>query len=184
MKALPVLLSGLVMLVTLAGVEAGQSVDLGAEGAFGFRASVEGESFEARFGRFEVAPQLNEERQPQGLSVEIDMADIDSGNADRDAEMQLPEWFDSAAHPVAGFRAAMIRTGGRGRHIAEGELQIKGVTRPVEVPFFWVARGNRLELRGEFVLDRRWFGVGPEDDGSVAASVTVFFDLAWEAGEN
>jgi polyisoprenoid-binding protein YceI len=107
------------------------------------------------------------------------MTAIDSGNADRDAEMRLTEWFDTAAHPVASFRTQEVRPGPQGGYVARGELRIKGIRRPIAVPFSWQSGPQGLRMTGEVTLDRRWFGVGPGDDISVAAEVVVFFDLAW-----
>jgi hypothetical protein len=36
-------------------------------------------------------------------------------------------------------------------------------------------------MHGEIDLDRRWFDVGPLDDSSVDATVSVFFSLGWDA---
>ncbi len=152
-------------------------------GHFGFRATVEGEEFEARFADFEVVPRLGANRLPTGFSVAVTLAGTDSGNADRDAEMQLAEWFDSGVHPLATFEAREVAARPGGGFAASGALTIKGVSRPLTVPFDWRADARGLALRGAVELDRRWFGVGPEDDSSVAAPVTVFFDLMWHGDE-
>ena len=178
MNALPGLAWVLVFPLACAGVQAAEPVGA-PEGPFGFRANVEGEQFEARFGRFAVVPRLDAERLPTGFSVEVDMFAIDSGNSDLDTEMQTAEWFDTAAYPVATFLAQDVAIGPQGGYVAKGELEIKGVRRAFEVPFTWQTGPRRFELRGEAGLDRRWFGVGPGDESSVAARVTVFFDLSW-----
>lgn len=180
MNAPATLTIAFLMLSLSLGAQAAQAVRM-TEGSFGFRATVEGEQFEARFGDFLVLAQLGPGRLPTGFTVEIAMAAIDSGNADRDAEMQLSEWFDTAAHPVARFQAQAVEKDLEGGYVAKGELQIKGVRRALAVPFAWHTDPHRLRLSGQVRLDRRWFGVGPEDDSSVAAEVTVFFQLAWGA---
>jgi polyisoprenoid-binding protein YceI len=171
----------MIALLMLSLAPGGQAQQAGrmTEGGFGFRASVEGEPFEAHFGDFSVVPQLSPERQPTGFAVEVVMTAIDSGNADRDAEMRLTEWFDTAAHPVASFRTQEVRPAPQGGYVARGELRIKGIRRPIAVPFSWQSGPQGLRMTGEVTLDRRWFGVGPGDDISVAAEVVVFFDLAW-----
>lgn len=148
-------------------------------GSFGFRAQVEGERFEARFTDYRVLPSLDTAGRPLGFEVEVDLGAIDSGDPERDAEMRRPEWFDVERHPQASFSAVRVASGPEGGLIAEGELRLKGVSQPIAVPFTWDRDGDRLEMRGGVELDRRWFGIGPADDGSVAAGVQVFFDLAW-----
>ncbi|MCG6966476.1 MAG: YceI family protein [Chromatiaceae bacterium] len=148
---------------------------------FGFRAVVEGEAFEATFGRFAVTPSLGAQRRPLGFDVEVDLHAIDSGNADRDAEMATSAWFDVARYPSARFRATRVEAVPAGGYLAHGDLSLKGVTRPVTVAFTWQPGPRQIEMRGQVELDRRWFGVGADEDSSVAAGVTVFFDLAWLA---
>lgn len=152
---------------------------LQADSRFGFRAVVEGEAFEARFGRFSVTPLLDADRQPVGFTVEVDLNATDSGSVERDAEMRGADWFDVAGHPRARFHGLAVEPAGQGGFVTRGELELKGVTRPLAVPFSWTVRPAGMQMTGQVELDRRWFGVGPADDSSVAAGVTVYFDLLW-----
>jgi len=178
MRALPGL-TALLMVLSCSSTARATPPDHLTEASFGFRATVESEQFEARFGDYSVVPRLGPGLRPTGFAVEIAMAAIDSGNIDRDAEMQLSEWFDTATHPTARFHAQEVGHTLQDGYVARGAVNIKGVARSIEVPFSWQSATGRLRMMGEIVLDRRWFGVGPADDSSVAAEVTVFFDFAW-----
>ena len=151
------------------------------ERRFGFHAVVEGEAFEARFLRFGVVPRIGPQRMPDGFEVRIDLRAIDSGNRDRDAEMQTPEWFDVEAHPFARFRSTTVERDSQGGFVTRGKLTIKGVTQPVAVPFDWQPTAGGASMQGRVELDRRRFGVGPDDVSGVEATVRVFFDLEWSA---
>jgi polyisoprenoid-binding protein YceI len=150
------------------------------QGRFVFRAVVEGEPFVAEFRRFEVTPAIDPAAMPTGFDVEIDLAAIDSGNRDRDREMASREWFDLAEHPAARFRSTAVTPLGDGAYVVAGDLAIKGAVRRIEIPFDWRSDGSSAAMRGRVDLDRRWFGVGPDDDSSVGATVSVSFDLQWE----
>jgi polyisoprenoid-binding protein YceI len=69
--------------------------------------------------------------------VEITMASIDTRNAERDEHVRSSQILDVAGHPQLTFTAtgvAPARTGRRARHpryTVEGDLTIRGVTRPV-----------------------------------------------------
>lgn len=152
-------------------------------GVFGFRATVEGEQFEARFKDFAVRPRLDVKRLPTGFVVQVGLRDIDSGNADLDDEMATADWFDVVAYPVARFQADEVVVTPQGGFAANGELTIKGVQRSIAVPFSWQLTPREIRMRGELTLDRRLFGVGPQDDSSVGAWVSVFFDLVWDVDE-
>jgi polyisoprenoid-binding protein YceI len=148
---------------------------------FGFRAVVEGEPFTAEFQRYTVNPVVDAAGMPTGFDLTVELREVDSGNAERDREMMGREWFDVAAHPVAHFLSTTVGTGAQGRFVVAGELRIKGAARAIEIPFDWQSTGAGAVMRGAIDLDRRWFGIGPEDDTSVGATVSVFFNLAWDA---
>jgi polyisoprenoid-binding protein YceI len=64
------------------------------------------------------------------VSAEIDLASLDTGNADRDAHTLSPELLDVASRPTMTYRST--RVSGKGEEWSmEGELTIGGVTRPV-----------------------------------------------------
>jgi len=148
---------------------------------FGFRALVEGEPFTAEFRRFEVSPVTDRAGMPTGFDVTVQLGGIDSGDRDRDREMAAREWFDTAVHPLAYFRSTAVKRIADGHFVVAGELSIKGVARRIEIPFDWQSGDSSAAMHGEIDLDRRWFDVGPLDDSSVDATVSVFFNLGWDA---
>jgi polyisoprenoid-binding protein YceI len=72
-------------------------------------------------------------------TAEIAIESIDTRNAERDAHIRSSEIMDVANHPVMTFAAtgvAPARTGRRARHPrygVDGDLTIRGVTRPVHL---------------------------------------------------
>ena len=98
-----------------------------------------------------------------------------------------PEFFDAERHPEIAFRSTAVRLGGDGEAEVDGELTIRGVTRPV------TARGHYapprpssfgeiagLQLRTSF--DRREFGFDwqmelPGGGNAVGWEVRVDIDL-------
>jgi polyisoprenoid-binding protein YceI len=71
--------------------------------------------------------------------IEIAMASIDTRNAERDEHVRSSQILDVAGHPHLTFTATAIhpaRTGRRARHPrynVDGDLTIRGVTRPVSL---------------------------------------------------
>ena len=173
----------LVPLLLTAGLLYGTAVagtaELQADRRFGFRVMVEGEPLEAVFSRFEVKPQWDARRRPLGFRVEVDLRRAESGVVDVDTEMRGAEWFDTERHPLAHFHTSGVDAGANGTYLMHGGLTLKGVTRRLSIPFDWEAGPTAVRMSGEITLDRRWFGVGPEDVSSVAAEVLVSFELAW-----
>jgi polyisoprenoid-binding protein YceI len=62
----------------------------------------------------------------------IDMASVDTSNAQRDEDVKGENFFDVASHPSMTFRSTGIRPHG-GDILVDGDLTIKGVTHPVEL---------------------------------------------------
>lgn len=99
------------------------------------------------------------------LAVEVDMASVDTGNADRDAHLRSSDLLDVALRPTMSFRAHDLRGHGD-EWVLVGDLTIGDVTRPltldVEVGGIEVfpVDGRRhagFEARGE--IRRKDFGL-------------------------
>jgi polyisoprenoid-binding protein YceI len=84
---------------------------------------------------------------------------------DRDRHLRTPDFLDAARHPELRFELRGARTGGDGL-VLDGDLTIRGTTRPVQLTGRLTAVGvldpygdERLGLEAETVIDRRDFGV-------------------------
>ena len=62
----------------------------------------------------------------------IDMTSFNTGNEQRDGDVKGENFLDVANHPTMTYRSTGIRQDGE-VIIADGELTIKGITRPVEL---------------------------------------------------
>ncbi|WP_281825647.1 cytochrome b/b6 domain-containing protein [Jannaschia rubra] len=83
------------------------------------------------------------------------------------------DFLSSEAFPTATFDAA-IRAEGEG-YVADGTLDLRGVTIPLVMPFTLDLEGDRAVMAGQVMLDRRDFGMGETypDESSVGFGVTV-----------
>jgi polyisoprenoid-binding protein YceI len=122
-------------------------------------------------------------------------ARVDSISVAEPAEMRAsvlgPEFFDAERHPEIGFRSTELRLGDDGRAEVDGELTIRGVTRPVTGSGHYAAPREAgygeiagLELRTSF--DRREFGFDwqaelPGGGDAVGWNVEVEIDLLLKA---
>jgi cytochrome b561/polyisoprenoid-binding protein YceI len=126
-----------------------------------FESSWSGQPVRGRFERWRAdivfAPEALERSH---LKVTVDVASVNTGDAQRDAALPAQDWFDSDAHPQATFTARRFRKTGDGRFVALGELELRGVTHPLELPFQLDVTGGRAEAHGTAVLDRTAFGIG------------------------
>jgi polyisoprenoid-binding protein YceI len=68
------------------------------------------------------------------LEVEIDTATVDTRDETRDAHLRSGDFFGVEDHPTISFRSTGVRPGaGEAEWKVDGELTIRGVTRPVTV---------------------------------------------------
>jgi cytochrome b561/polyisoprenoid-binding protein YceI len=94
------------------------------------------------------------------VTVTIDMASAKTGDPQRDASLPAPDWFDTANHPSAVFTASRFTQSGEGRYVAHGTLTLRGVSKPLDLPFQLKIDGANATVSARASLDRIAFGVG------------------------
>jgi polyisoprenoid-binding protein YceI len=105
------------------------------------------------------------------------------------AHVLSPEFFDAENHPEVTFTSSEVDVRDDGTAIVDGELTIKGITRPVHATGTWTAPapdafGNtRGHLNLEAVVDRTEFDMNwnvplPSGGKALANEVTLTVDLS------
>ncbi|MQY06234.1 YceI family protein [Actinomadura macrotermitis] len=103
------------------------------------------------------------------VTAEIDLASIDTGNTQRDEHVRTGDFLDVEHFPTMTYRSTALRPDG-GDFVLEGELTLRGRTRPVELklepggfgpdPFRADGGGARAGFTATGEIDRLEFGVG------------------------
>jgi polyisoprenoid-binding protein YceI len=123
------------------------------------------------------------------LELTIQADSINTGNSDRDAHLRGNDFFDMEQFPTITFKSTSVDKVADDEYRVHGDLTIKGVSRPVTIPFEvsgpvqdpW---GNvRIGLEGRTEVNRKdWgvnFNVALEAGGLlVSDKVTLEFDVA------
>ncbi len=151
-----------------------------AQSSLTFAGTQAGEKFTGKFSRFSAAISLD----PQNLAaahieVTVDVASAVTGDRQRDEALPGKDWFDVKKFPQARFVSKEVRRAGDS-YEADGDLTLRGVTKPVRLKFTLRIEGNRAEAKGHAQLMREDFGVGKGEwnsDQWVAFEVGVDFDL-------
>lgn len=128
---------------------------------------------------------------PAASSVEItiDVASVDTRNADRDGHLAGDDFFDTATYPAITFTSTDVSRPEDGVYRVTGDLTIKDVTKPVTVDFELTGTaqdpwGNtRVGFEGSTKVDRRDWGLvwnTALDAGGVLVSekVTLEFEIS------
>jgi polyisoprenoid-binding protein YceI len=84
-----------------------------------------------RFADFRGTVTIAEVPEASQVEVTIDAASISTGNPDRDAHLRSGDFFDVENHPTLQFRSTGVEHVADGEWKVDGDLTIRGVTRPV-----------------------------------------------------
>jgi len=98
------------------------------------------------------------------VSASVDVSSLDTKDPDRDAHLLSADFLDVEQFPTMDFVSTGVRVVD-GRHLLDGELTIRGVTRPVTFDFEF--GGFALDPWGEYragakartTIDREDFGL-------------------------
>ena len=136
-------------------------------------------------GEIATAPEFTDST----VTATVDATSVDTGNSQRDGHIRTADFFEVETHPTWSFRSSALRADG-GDYALDGELTIKGVTRPVtfalEVNGFGpdAYGGTRAGFSATTTINRSDFGVDiamPLDGGGVVVSEKVQVALEIEA---
>lgn len=91
--------------------------------------------------------ELDESSQSGRIEVQISAASLDSGHAQRDEILKGPDWFNAAQYPLMTYQGSRLQfQNGRLSHV-EGELTLRGVSRPVRLDIVRYKCGLNLAAR-------------------------------------
>ena len=113
---------------------------------------------------------------------------IDTGVAPRDKHLRTADFFDVEKYPEMTFKSTSVSRKGKD-YVLNGDLTLKGVTKPVAIPFTVTGaiqdqRGTRFGVEGHTKINRRDFGVnfgGPLPNGGLSIGDEVTINLHLEA---
>jgi polyisoprenoid-binding protein YceI len=138
------------------------------------------------FGEFEATADLDFTNPENSTAhVVIQVASIDTGQAQRDEHLRTNDFFDVPSFPTWTFASTRVETKG-GDFVLHGDLTIKDVTKPVAIDFEHTgtatdAFGNfRAGFEGRTTISRKDFGVtwnAPLEAGGVMVGDKIVLEL-------
>lgn len=136
-----------------------------------FTSSMAGESFTGAFRRWDADIHFDPANLPaSSVSATVDVASAATGNADRDQALPTDTFLDAPAFPKATFVARHFTALGGGRYQADGVLTLRGVSKPLSLPFTLVIQGTQARMTSQIAINRLAFGVG---QGEWKATTTI-----------
>jgi polyisoprenoid-binding protein YceI len=87
-----------------------------------------------RFEKFDGQIITAADPMQSSAALTVEMASVSTGNQMRDDDLRSDNFFAAATYPVMTYRSTGIRRDGE-HLVLDGELTIRGVTRPVSLTF-------------------------------------------------
>ncbi len=142
-----------------------------------------------RFSDFAGTNEIAENPVESSVAVTIQTASADTRDEQRDGHLRSADFFDSENWPTMTYRSRAVRPAGKGRYIAEGDLTIKDITRPVPLALTFEGGGAdpwggvRIGFSATAELDRDAFEINwnsPLDGGGVLVGkkVKILLDIS------
>lgn len=140
-----------------------------------FRSSMGGDAFSGQFRRWDAQIVFDPaDLAHSSVVATIDLASAFTGDSSRDSSLPEQDWFYVAKFPHAKFVSNNFRKIGGNRYEAVGTLEIRGVRKPLKLPFQLDIKGNVAVMRSQVNINRLLFGVGQgqfADPKSIPANV-------------
>jgi polyisoprenoid-binding protein YceI len=147
-----------------------------AKSHLGFTGSQSGTPFKGSFGKFAGTIVFDPANPGAGhADITIDTASASTGDQQKDSAMPGDDWFAAAKFPQAHFVASSFKSTGAGAYEAVGTLSIRGMSKPISLPFTLAITGDAAKADGKVQLIRTDYGVG---QGAWATAQYVALEVA------
>jgi polyisoprenoid-binding protein YceI len=142
------------------------------------------------FNEFDGKAVIDGDRpQNSSVNVTLQVASVDTRNAQRDGHLRTNDFLDADNYPTITFNSTSITHEGATEFVVTGDLTIKDVTKSISIPleFQGAAKdpfGNdRIGFEGSVVINRKDWGVSWNaalETGGVLVSekVTLEFEIS------
>lgn len=120
-------------------------------------------TFRGSFGSYDAT--LDNTNGAARLRGSAEVASVDVRDENLAGHLQSPDFFDAANNPRIEFSSDDVRVAPDGSLTLDGELTIRGVTRPIEATGRFdhveadMGGGQRIGLGLETTVDRREYGI-------------------------
>ena len=146
-----------------------------------FTSSMAGEAFSGVFRRWDADIRFDPANLAgSSVTATIDVASVTTDNPDRDQALPTATFLDAPAFPRATFVAHGFTAAAPGRFQTQGVLTLRGVSKPLSLPFTLAIQGPQAKMTSQVAINRLAFGVGQGEWAAVStipASVTVSIAL-------
>ncbi|MDX2648810.1 YceI family protein [Streptomyces sp. PA03-1a] len=107
-------------------------------------------------------------------TLTVGAASLDTGNKQRDTHLHSADFLDVATHPAIVFTARRVTAGTDGALSVDGELTVRGTTRPLALTGrVESSSADAVVLTADAVVDRADFGLTWNRMGMIKGAATL-----------
>jgi polyisoprenoid-binding protein YceI len=137
-------------------------------------------SAHGHFDKWDAEIQLDKEKlENSSVVVTVDAGSINTRVQQRDNHLRSGDFLDVAKNPEIKFVATKISRANDKDLVLTGDLSLRGVTRPIQVPVRLVfLREGDARFKGEFQINRQEYGITYNSKmNPVEDMVAIQFDM-------
>jgi len=110
------------------------------------------------------------------ISASIEAKTVSTGIGLRNHDLRSKEqWLNTDKYPQISFHSRKVEKTTSG-YKATGDLALKGVTKPAEIPFTFVTKNVDGVFKGQFTIKREDYNIG-KAGGSVGSIITINLEV-------
>ena len=94
------------------------------------------------------------------LEASVDVNTINTDNSAKDEHLRSEDFFDAAHYPKISLKSIAFKHKSGNNYTGTFTLTIKDKSKQIEMPFTFLDKGNSVEFKGTFKINRLDFGVG------------------------
>jgi polyisoprenoid-binding protein YceI len=94
------------------------------------------------------------------LEASVDVGTINTGSSAKDEHLRSEDFFDVARYPKIVLKSVAFRHKSGSNYVGTFMLTIKDKSKQIDVPFTFTDKGNTVQFKGTFKINRLDFGVG------------------------
>jgi polyisoprenoid-binding protein YceI len=110
------------------------------------------------------------------ITASVDAKSVSTGVSLRNSDLRnKEEWLNTDKYPRISFKSKKIEKTASGFK-ASGDLTIKGITKPVDIPFTFTNKETSGVFAGQFIIKRSNYNLG-KPGGSVGSDITIILTV-------
>lgn len=117
------------------------------------------------------------------MDVTLEVGSIKTGIGMRDKHLRSDDFFDAEKYPLISFHSRQIRRVRDSSFNVAGDLTIRDVTKPVEIPFNFSQDSNKALFKGNFQINRFDFKVGENEKKAGGEIVDILLEIPVETAQ-